>query len=638
MGDLVLPKSAPSAVAKPASISRMHGGNAESARILKSVERLKGCGPRQLREDFLSLRWSAKTGMSARKLARRGFPLIVEATRQALGMTHYPVQVLGALRLTEGRVIEMQTGEGKTITAALAAAAMALPGYGCHVITSNDYLAKRDAESLRPMYERLGLSVGCVDGELSPDERKQQYACDITYGTGTEFGFDFLRDRMAAGVESDRFFSAQHEQSVQRGHYVALIDEADSILIDDARTPLIIGIEDAIEPSKVALCRWSATARQHLTEGADYLIESTRKTVFLTKAGCRFVDLMRKPIVLGGFSSEQIYDAIEKSLTAANAYLRDRDYVVLDGEVAIVSESTGRSMQGRKWQDGLHQAIEAKEDVEITAPTVNAARITMQSYFGLYQKLAGLTGTAKQVRGELKKYYRVGFREIPTNRPGQRRQLAARVFATEAAKLQAIAREIHELRSQGRAVLVGTPSVEVSERIGEALQSLGIEFALLNAINHDEEAEIVSQAGQVGRVTVATNMAGRGTDIELADAVHDNGGLHVIATALHSSKRIDRQLIGRCARQGNPGSCQFFLSLDDELLNAADPATVEMIRQQAVSEDGELGANWWSFFRQTQKRIEKQARKGRKTMFKHEKEKAKKHRLAGLDPYLEIVE
>ena len=373
--------------------------------------------------------------------------------------------------------------------------------------------------------------------------------------------------------------------------------------------------------------------------GIDYILQLEKKSLQLTPQGCRIIDLHKKPSSLGAFSSEQIYEAVEKSLTAALAYQRGRDYVVANGEIVIVSESTGRAMAGRKWQDGLHQAIEAKEELDVTAPTVTAARITVQNYFKRYECLAGLTGTAIQARSEFRKYYRVGIRQVPPNRKCIREIGKPRLFLNRESKLEALVSEVRDVCSAGRAVLIGTPSVAASEYVGAALQEAKIEFELLNAVNHEREAEIVSRAGEVGQVTVATNMAGRGTDIELAAGVKQAGGLHVIATALHSSKRIDRQLIGRCARQGDPGSCNTFLSLDDELLQETDRRIISMVRERATgTSSGELGHSWFGLFQSAQRRLESGHKKARKRMFKRELEREKKCRRVGLDPFLEVAE
>ena len=483
---------------------------------------------------------------------------------------------------------------------------------------------------------------------MEPDERRNNYAADITYGTSKEMGFDFLRDRLRKGAMADeggtqvrRYIRTLQgaEEPVQRSHYFALIDEADSILIDEARTPLIIGLTQPNEPATVNLFRWSNRATFQLEPRRDYVYEPERRTAWLTDAGCRKVVLMSKPSLLSSIDTERIYTQVEKALTARHAFELDRDYVIVENKVVIVDEGTGRIMDGRKWQDGLHQAIEAKELIPITAATGEAARITVQSYFRQYSHLAGMTGTALPARGELKKTYRLKVTKIPTNKKCIRRGLTTRIFKTQEAKRDAIVEQIQKLIKAGRSILIGTPSVEASEALGQLLGDKRIPYQILNARYHETEAEIVSKAGQVGAVTIATNMAGRGTDIILDDDVRRAGGLHVIATEMHSSKRIDRQLVGRCARQGDPGSYQFFLSLEDELLRCREPK--ERLRKQRMgiaNRYGELGRTWIRYFAKVQRFLEKTHRKQRKHLLKQERMRLDQYENMGLDPYLELTE
>lgn len=592
------------------------------------------------------LRWRAKTGEPLQSLLIEAFSLVREASRRGLGMLHYPVQVMGGIALFEGHITEMQTGEGKTLTATMPVCLRALTGLGSHVITVNDYLAQRDAEQMTEVYGRLGLSVGCILTPMETDERRDAYARDITYGTAKEMGFDFLRDRLrtgaSAGVEARTGpygVASEGEATVQRGHNFALIDEADSILIDEARTPLIIGVTQPNDAATVNLLRWSHRSTRHLDSTVDYIFEPDRRTAYLTDAGCRRVLLMAKPSLMNTIDSERIYTHVERALTAHLAFQLDRDYVVVDDEVVIVDESTGRLMDGRKWQDGLHQAVEAKEHVPITAATGQAARITVQSFFRHYAHLAGMTGTAMLASRELKKMYQLNVTEIPTNLPCIREGLRSRFFVSMQMKWVAIAGEIEELHRAGRAVLVGTPSVDASEALGRLLEERGIKHQILNAKYHDLEAEIVSHAGETARVTIATNMAGRGTDIILDETVRANGGLHVIATEMHSSARIDRQLVGRAARQGDPGSFQFFLSIEDELLRCLKPAERESMRRRAQStKSGELPTTWLPDFKKTQRFLEKMHRKQRRELLKAEKMRADTYEKMGLDPYLELTE
>lgn len=594
------------------------------------------------------VRWECRAGKPLDKLLVEAYALVRESARRVLGYQHFEVQVMGAIAMFEGHIAEMQTGEGKTLTATMPSFLRALSGRGCHVVTVNDYLASRDAEVMGPVHSALGLTVGRVLENMEPDERRQEYAADITYGTSKEMGFDFLRDRLRMGAAQDegeirvRKFLRRpdgNEAPVQRGHHFALIDEADSILIDEARTPLIIGLTQPNDPATVNLFRWSNRITRRLESGRDYVYEPERRNAWLTDDGCRRVVLMSKPTLLSSVDTERIYTQVEKALTAAHAFERDRDYVIVDNKVVIVDEGTGRVMDGRKWQDGLHQAIEAKELVPITAATGEAARITVQSFFRQYSHLAGMTGTATQAAGELRKTYRLKVTRIPTNRPCIRRGMNTRIFRTQEAKQQAIVSQIDDLAAQGRAILVGTPSVEASESLSAALALRRIDHQVLNARHHEQEAEIISRAGQAGRVTIATNMAGRGTDILLDEDVRHAGGLHVIATEMHSAQRIDRQLVGRSARQGDPGSFQFFLSLEDELLRSRERKEVERRQKLALSDrSGELPRTAVRYFRKVQRFLEKTHRKQRKHLLKQERHRLEQYENMGLDPYLELTD
>jgi preprotein translocase subunit SecA len=589
----------------------------------------------ELRRQTSELRWRTKSGEEMETIVPEAYALMHQACRRTLGLSYYPVQIIGALALFEGGIVEMQTGEGKTLTALMPAFLRALPGKGCHVVTVNDYLASRDADWSRPAFSLLGLTVGCIQTPMEPGERKQQYACDITYGTSKEFGFDFLRDRLRQDADGKPF----GEGIVQRGNYFALIDEADSVLIDDARTPLIIAVSQPTDTATVDLYRWGSRAADRLEAETEYLFDPQRRIAWLTVAGCRKVLLMATPASLKAIDTEQIYRQVERALTARFGFARDRDYVIVDDEIVIVDESTGRMMDGRKWQEGLHQAIEAKELLPITPKTQSAAQITVQRFFRQYTHLAGMTGTGIQVKRELQRTYGLHVTVIPTHRPCLRQGLPPRMFATRESKLHAVAVEIKSLVGAGRAVLVGTPSVEASERLSFLLGELNVDHQILNARFHKIEAEIVCDAGKPGRVTIATNMAGRGTDIKLGDEVAHNGGLHVIATEMHSSTRIDRQLVGRSARQGDPGTFQFFLSLEDELLLCLPATRLQQIQQRANPDaTGELPANWLALFQKTQRALEKQHSKQRREMLKAEQKRTETYRKMGLDPYLEMTE
>jgi len=617
-------------------------------RIAKLADDLTPLNDDDLRRTARDLRWRVKAGLPLKQLLPEAYALTMESARRNLGMVYYPVQLMGGIALFEGGIAEMATGEGKTLTAVLPTCLHALAGKGSHVITTNDYLAQRDAEKMGSIYRQLELTVGCIQTPMEPPDRKVAYACDVTYGTAKEFGFDFLRDRLKKGSADTNLYQAvtdleEHADAsgvVQRGTHFALIDEADSILIDEARTPLIIALPQVSDPATVNLYRWCDSAIRNLTPNEHFVYEPERRSAYLTEAGCRRVLLLGKPAVLDTLDTEKIYKQVEQSLVAHCGFMLDRDYVINDKqEVTIVDESTGRIMDGRRWQDGLHQAIEAKERVPLTASTGQAARITIQSFFRLYRYLAGMTGTAVQVQSELRKIYGLQVTAIPTHRPCIRTAMKSQIFLKHEEKLNAIADSIEEVRAAKRSILVGTPSVEKSEMLSEVLNQRDIPHVVLNARLHEMEADIVARAGEVGRVTIATNMAGRGTDILLAHNVQQNGGLHVIATEMHSSFRIDRQLIGRAARQGDPGSYQFFLSMEDELLRCLRGPKLERYRKQAAALGTKtLPETWMKFFRRTQKFLERQHAKQRRDMLKREQYRNNYLRKMSLDPYLELTD
>ncbi len=627
--------------------SRLSRWRGLTSDIIRMATEFRELGENELVTRSRDLRWRAKAGIPLSKIMPEAYALVIEASRRTTGMVHYPVQIMGGIGLFEGGIAEMQTGEGKTLTATLPTYLYALHGLGCHVVTVNDYLAARDKEKMGPIYRLLGLTVGCIETPLTPPQRKKEYAQDITYATSKELGFDFLRDRLKrggaarlAGMRIETDSNQEVEGIVQRGTHFALIDEADSILIDEARTPLIIALNQPNDSATVNLYRWSDRAIQALTLGADFLYEPDKRQAFLTDAGCRKILLMGKPALLDSIDTERIYKQIEQALVARYGFHKDRDYVIAENkEITIVDESTGRMMEGRRWQDGLHQAIEAKEMVPITASTGQAARITVQSFFREYKYLSGMTGTGYQVKRELNRVYGLKVTVIPTHRHCLRKAIKARIFKTMDAKNRAVAEAILELRNQGRAILVGTPSVEKSEALGEMLRDKNIPHHILNAKYHAQEAEIVSLAGQAGRVTIATNMAGRGTDIILDEIVAKNGGLHVIATEMHSSKRIDRQLIGRAARQGDLGTYQFFLSLEDELLRCLSPRRRQAaIRRAIANAKGELSPSWLQYFTRTQRFLERMHAKQRRDVLKREQYRTEYSNKMGLDPFLEMTD
>jgi preprotein translocase subunit SecA len=513
--------------------------------------------------------------------------------------------------------------------------------------TVNDYLAERDANWMRPVYELLGLTVGVIQTKDASDSRRQAYACDITYGTAKEFGFDFLRDRLLLrriGVRHEDFlgspsghrFESEGDKPVQRGAHFVLVDESDSILIDEARTPLIIGsLGDKAREQVVATYQWAAKFAPQFLEHSHFDVEDDTKKVELTGEGRQLVRALPKPALLSSVGLVDLYQYIERAIKVHREFLLDRQYVVRDGEIVIVDEFTGRLAEGRKWRDGIHQAIEAKEGVEVTVPTGQAARITVQDLFLRYRHLAGMTGTARSSSREFYKIYKTPVLPIPTNRQPQRVRLKDRVFGTAQQKYEAIVEEVRELHRQGRPVLIGTRSIDKSNILSQLLSGANIEHQVLNANEVAKEAEIVALAGQQAKVTVATNMAGRGTDIKLAEGVAELGGLHVICTELHDAARIDRQLAGRCGRQGDPGSVRQYLALDDEILKSGfGPEKAEKIEKLAQHGQSQFD-HYAGTLRRAQRKVEKKHFRDRMILLHHEKERKKIQREMGQDPYLD---
>lgn len=507
-------------------------------------------------------------------LLPEAFAVVREASTRVLGMRHFDVQLIGGMALHDGRISEMKTGEGKTLVATLAAYLRALAGNGVHVVTVNDYLARRDAAWMGQLYEFLGLSVGLIQHDLEPDDRRKAYAADITYGTNNEFGFDYLRDNMTMTLD----------EMVQRGLYFAIVDEVDSILVDEARTPLIISGQ-ADRPTE--LYYTFARIANNLKEEVDYSVDEKMKAVSPTERGVAKVERMLGVPNLYDDAHLDLSHYLNQALKARALMKIDRDYVVKDGEVIIVDEFTGRLMFGRRYSDGLHQAIEAKEGVTIADETQTLATITFQNYFRMYERLSGMTGTAVTEEEEFRKIYGLDVIVIPTNREMIRKDFPDVVYKTEAAKFRAVVREIEELYAERRPVLVGTVSIEKSERLSAMLKERNVPHNVLNAKYHEQEAEIISHAGEPGTVTIATNMAGRGTDIVLGEGVVEKGGLHIIGTERHESRRIDNQLRGRAGRQGDPGSSRFYLSLEDDFLRLFAANTLASLMDRLGVEEDE---------------------------------------------------
>ncbi|MBB5265619.1 preprotein translocase subunit SecA [Catenibacillus scindens] len=552
----------------------------ELKRVYPLVDKIEALGPEmkklsdeELRQKTQEFKDRLAKGETLDDLLVEAFAVVREAADRVLGMRHYRVQLIGGIILHQGRIAEMKTGEGKTLVSTLPAYLNALEGKGVHIVTVNDYLAKRDAEWMGSVHEFLGLTVGVILNSMSPDERRAAYACDITYATNNELGFDYLRDNMVI----------YKERLVQRDLNFAIIDEVDSVLIDEARTPLIISGQSGKSTELYRVCdilarqlvrgeasgemtKMTAIMGEEITETGDFIVNEKEKTINLTEEGVHKVEKFFHIENLADPENLEIQHNIILALRAHNLMFRDKDYVVKDDEVLIVDEFTGRIMPGRRYSDGLHQAIEAKEGVKVKRESKTLATITFQNFFNKYKKKCGMTGTALTEEKEFRDIYGMDVIEIPTNKPVIRKDHHDAVYKTHKEKINAVIEAIEQCHKKGQPVLVGTITIEASEEISNLLKKRGIPHQVLNAKFHEKEAEIVAQAGQYGAVTIATNMAGRGTDIKLGEGVADVGGLMIIGTERHESRRIDNQLRGRAGRQGDPGESRFYISLEDDLL------------------------------------------------------------------------
>jgi preprotein translocase subunit SecA len=504
----------------------------------------------------------------------QAFAVVREVAGRELGMRHFDVQLIGGWIMMEGMLAEMRTGEGKTLTATLPACTAALTGIPVHVVSVNDYLVTRDAEEMSPVYHALGLTVGIITEDMDPDARRKAYACDITYCSNKQLVFDYLKDKLALGagdpglkLELESLHSDQPRMGrlLLRGLYYAIVDEADSVLIDEARTPLILSAQGQSE-EQVKVCRQALFLAGQLREGTDFMLHPRERQLELLDRGEQRLKEIAKP--LGGLWSGERRgrELVSQALSAKHLFLRDKHYLVRDDKIQIIDEHTGRVMADRAWERGLHQMIECKENVELTSNRETLARISYQRFFRRYLRLGGMSGTLEEVRGELWSVYGLGVVTVPTNRPIIRIQRTDCTFRRSVQKWLAIVKRIQTVHRRGRPVLVGTGSVEDSEYLSRLLKRVKLEHQVLNAHQDEMEAEIVACAGEKGRITVATNMAGRGTDIKLGPGVKELGGLHVISTERNIARRIDRQLAGRCGRQGDPGSCEAIFSLEDELV------------------------------------------------------------------------
>ena len=552
----------------------------EVKRIMPLVEKTESLRPEmqkltdeQLRDKTREFRKRLDEGETLDDLLPEAFAVVREGAKRVLGMEHYRVQIIGGVILHQGRIAEMKTGEGKTLVSTLPAYLNALEGKGVHIVTVNDYLAKRDAEWMGKVHEFLGLTVGVVLNDMKPEERRAAYACDITYVTNNELGFDYLRDNMVI----------YKEQLVQRDLHYCIIDEIDSVLIDEARTPLIISGQSGKSTKLYEVCdilaqqlergeashemtKMAAIMGEEVVETGDFVVNEKDKIVNLTEQGVKKVEKFFNIENLADPENLEIQHNIILALRAHNLMHKDQDYVVKDDEILIVDEFTGRIMPGRRYSDGLHQAIEAKEHVKVKRESKTLATITFQNFFNKYDKKGGMTGTALTEEKEFRDIYGMDVVEIPTNRPVQRKDLEDAVYMTKKEKFNAVVEAVKEAYAKKQPVLVGTITIETSELISKMLRREGIPHKVLNAKFHELEAEIVAQAGQAGAVTIATNMAGRGTDIKLDDVAREAGGLKIIGTERHESRRIDNQLRGRSGRQGDPGESRFYISLEDDLM------------------------------------------------------------------------
>jgi preprotein translocase subunit SecA len=651
---------------------------------------------KEVRQTAAHLRGRARGGESLDRILPEMFGLTCVATLRHVGLRPFDVQLAAGIVLHRGALAEVATGEGKTLVAIMPAALNALLGKGVHVTTVNDYLALRDAEWTARVYNALGLSVGVLQQKLPNDGRTEAYQCDITYGTASEFGFDFLRDRLKVKGDSGQqvpFWAPwttaggqarPTDPKVQRSHHYGLVDEADNIFVDEARTPLVISTESRRATDEEAIVyRWADKLAKDMTLDRHFTLDEKKQKIELTDEGKQVIRWSNPPWGEHSHAMDKLHEHVERALHANFRFRLDQHYMIsTENKIVIIDEGTGRPMPDRQWNEGLHQAVEAKEGVPITLAAKHAAQITYQSYFKLYKKLAGMTGTAMQNYWEMRRVYKLWVVALPTNRPPQRTVLPDRVFPTESAKFDAVVETVRKLREEGRPVLIGTRSVDKSELLSKRLHEAGISHQVLNAKPGvlEREADIVAQAGRPATVTIATNMAGRGTDIllggnpetvawsrlraqhnfaskrdvppdlfrqmieqvETEERIHEQnntvvtaGGLHVLGTERHEAARIDRQLVGRAARQGDPGSCQFFLSLEDELLEGLGPDD-----QEAYKQLGQNGSDrdWDLYspeFIRAQRRVERRHYRQRLDLMNYERQRQEILKDLGADPYVD---
>jgi preprotein translocase subunit SecA len=607
-----------------------------------------GHSDEQLREVSMLLRGKARGKTSLDRLLPQAFGLVSVAIQRVLDIRPFDVQLAAGCVMHYGGLVELATGEGKTVTASAPAFLNALVGKGVHVTTVNDYLAKRDAEWIGPVYEKLGMTVGVLQQKMEDHARSSAYRRDITYGTASEFGFDFLRDRLklrGGQAQAAPFWApflpgagpTKMDPRVQRALHYAIVDEADSIFIDEAKTPLIIANPTRpAEAEEQVVFIWADRVAREMKRDEHFTLNLKKDKIEITDEGRTLVRYSNPPSGKHAKAMDKLLESVEKGLHAHYRFARDQHYMVnKENKIVIIDEGTGRPMPDRHWRDGLHQAVEAKEKVQINMPSEHAAQITFQNFYRLYTKLAGMSGTLAPNFWELRKVYRRWTTKVPTNKPSRREVFPDAIFPTEDAKFDAVVKKTQQMLAAGRPVLIGTRTVEASKKLSTKLTAVGVTHQVLNAEQNEREAEIVAAAGQPGTVTVATNMAGRGTDIKLGVGVAENGGLHVIGTERHEAARIDRQLQGRAGRQGDPGSAQFMLSLEDQLLEGLGTA-----RQDELAAVGRAGGNrnWNQYaplFRIAQRRIERKHYRQRLDLKNYDKHRQEMLSDIGADPYVD---
>jgi preprotein translocase subunit SecA len=602
----------------------------------------------QLRDKSMELRGKARGKWNLDKLLPEAFGLCTVAIQRTLAIRPFDVQLAAGAVMHFGGLVELATGEGKTVSASCPAFLNALVGKGVHVTTVNDYLAKRDAEWIGPVYEKLGMTVGCLQQKMDDAVRGAAYKSDITYGTASEFGFDFLRDRLklrGGQAQTAPFWApfmgggpAKMDPRVQRELHYAIVDEADSIFIDEAKTPLIIANPTRLaEPDEQVVFIWADNIARQMKRDEHFTLNLKKDKIEITDAGRYLVRYSNPPTGKHAKALDKLLESVEKALHAHYRFNRDQHYMInpKDQKVIIIDEGTGRPQPDRHWRDGLHQAVEAKEKVPINMPSEHAAQITYQNFYRLYHKLAGMSGTLLPNFWELRKVYRRWTSKVPTNKPCMRVVMPDEVYPTEDTKFDAVVKKTREMLTAGRPVLIGTRTVDASKKLSLKLTAAGVTHQVLNAEQNEGEAEIVAQAGQPGTVTVATNMAGRGTDIKLGPGVAEAGGLCVIGTERHEAERIDRQLQGRAGRQGDPGTAMFLLSLEDQLLEGLGTA-----RQDDLAALGRAGGNrdWNQYaplFRVAQRRVERKHYRQRLDLKNYDKQRQEMLQDLGADPYVD---